>query len=327
MVWQKERVQTQNSLETPLKVRLKQVLGFSVLRLRLHFGAPVRPEDSFTGATWRGAFGYALKKHFCALDPPFCKTCELPDACPYSFLFETKAPGGTLLEQGAEAPHAFLLTLLPRSEDRACSLQLTLFGPAISFASEILSALRAAASNGIGPKRTRFSLQSIQRELPETKQWVQVSDEPDWRQDAGPEIPEPPRQCFRVQLVTPLRLKQGQRLLTPKTLSGSDFVSHLIRRMSLLWVCYGSPSAIDYEKLFKAASAIRTVDSSLIWKDFGRFSSRQNQHLRFGGVMGFLDIDLCESQQLWPYIWAGQFVHAGKLTSFGFGMYELFAAV
>ena len=39
--------------------------------------------------------------------------------------------------------------------------------------------------------------------------------------------------------------------------------------------------------------------------------------------MGRVALDLRTAPQVWPWLWAGQFVHAGKAAAYGLGAYRL----
>jgi hypothetical protein len=72
-----------------------------------------------------------------------------------------------------------------------------------------------------------------------------------------------------------------------------------------------------------AASADRLTDARhLEWKDWTRFSSRQDREMTLGGVIGewTLSGDLGE---LLPWFWLGQWLHVGKNATMGMGRYSL----
>jgi len=60
----------------------------------------------------------------------------------------------------------------------------------------------------------------------------------------------------------------------------------------------------------------------LQWKDWTRFSSRQDQEMTLGGVIGewTLSGDL---EELLPWFWLGQWLHVGKNATMGMGKYSL----
>lgn len=61
----------------------------------------------------------------------------------------------------------------------------------------------------------------------------------------------------------------------------------------------------------------------LAWKDWTRYSSRQKTTMQMGGLVGEILLELAEDAPFWPYLWLGQWVHAGKGTSMGLGCYTI----
>jgi CRISPR/Cas system endoribonuclease Cas6 (RAMP superfamily) len=45
--------------------------------------------------------------------------------------------------------------------------------------------------------------------------------------------------------------------------------------------------------------------------------------MKLGGLMGILTIPDEAIEAMWPLLWLGQWVHIGKATTFGLGVYRL----
>lgn len=58
------------------------------------------------------------------------------------------------------------------------------------------------------------------------------------------------------------------------------------------------------------------------WMDQTRYSARQDATMQLGGVVGSLALrdDLAP---FWPYLWLGQWTHAGTAATMGLGWYQL----
>lgn len=65
------------------------------------------------------------------------------------------------------------------------------------------------------------------------------------------------------------------------------------------------------------------MGTQLHWHDQTRWSSRQQQSMKLGGLLGRLPLPAAGLDQLWPLLWFGQYVHLGKNTSFGLGQYRV----
>jgi hypothetical protein len=68
-----------------------------------------------------------------------------------------------------------------------------------------------------------------------------------------------------------------------------------------------------------------TDTQKLHWFDWVRYSSRQQQEMTLGGVLGrwALHGPSDTLAQLWPWLWLGQWLHVGKNATMGMGGYTL----
>lgn len=133
----------------------------------------------------------------------------------------------------------------------------------------------------------------------------------------------PPREQVRVDLLTPLRLRSGEHNVTPQTLQFADLFSSLLRRISLLLRLHAStPLEADFAGLSALARGVAIGARELRWYDWQRYSNRQQCKVPMGGVTGSFAIASLPAA-LWPFLWLGQWTHAGKGASMGLGRYRL----
>jgi hypothetical protein len=91
-------------------------------------------------------------------------------------------------------------------------------------------------------------------------------------------------------------------------------------------LCYfhcGQPVSPDnLRELIAAAESVQAKDSTLRWRDWQRYSTRQKVQMKLGGLVGTVTYegDLCP---FLPFLRAGELTHVGKATSFGLGKYSL----
>ena len=81
----------------------------------------------------------------------------------------------------------------------------------------------------------------------------------------------------------------------------------------------------------QAARQAAHVSASLLdardlhWFDWVRYSSRQKQEMTLGGVLGRWTLhgptDALASA--WPWLWLGQWLHAGKNATMGMGAFSM----
>jgi hypothetical protein len=159
---------------------------------------------------------------------------------------------------------------------------------------------------------------------------------------------------LQLQLLTPLRIQQHGHPLGVERLTLREVVRSLARRVSLLtgyhiqrpaersvtacgdrtfnWQTW---EALDMSALLQQAEAM-TVTGKLWWRDWNRWSSRQEQEMTLGGVVGCWSLagawegtppeengDHGETVSLLHLLYLGQWVHVGKNATFGLGGYRL----
>ena len=121
---------------------------------------------------------------------------------------------------------------------------------------------------------------------------------------------------------TPCRIKYNMSL-APE-IEFHILVRQLIRRMSLLYYfhCLGDSSGWDFKGIIKEAGEMKVVKHDLRWYDWERYSSRQGERMKMGGLVGSISFEGPLSPFM-PLLRAGEILHVGKGTSFGLGKYEL----
>jgi hypothetical protein len=128
-------------------------------------------------------------------------------------------------------------------------------------------------------------------------------------------------EAVRLRFATPLRL-QKQSNIQGRAMSARDLLMALARRYWLLAEFHqGAIPSIDFKQLGAQAEAVG-LQSQLQWRDWRRYSSRQQQEMVLGGVVGSVDL----RGELGPFaglLAAGQWLHLGKNTAFGLGQYVL----
>lgn len=285
----------------------------------------------YAGSTWRGAFGHSLKKLVCATHEPVCKQCLLYRNCSYPYIFETPPdPKHGVMTKYNAIPHPFVL--IPGSNMSGqlaagtdCELELVLFGRANRQLAYFIQALTTAAQHGLGKERGRLELNRVEQQLA-NGQWTKIyQPQAELTADTETEIEIPPcpSRC-QIKLQTPLRLKQNDHNVTPQRFTFKVLFSNLMRRISMLTVFHtDTPLEADFTALAQAADEITVENPQLFWKEWARYSSRQNTLLQMGGLTGDFELDGKEIAPFWPYLWLGQWTNAGKGTSMGLGKYEI----
>jgi len=284
---------------------------------------------AYAGSTLRGAFGAALRATACITRQKTCDGCPLIHSCPYAVLFETRPPtSGHSLQKFTQVPHPYVIEP-PQWGERdyvpgeRLSFHLVLAGRALDQLALVIWAFVRAFRRGVGKGDGTARLLGVTRiDATETV----VLHGPDGRlaeHDAA--VPPPPVfQGDSVTLVidTPLRLQRNGRPMDARALTARDLLVALVRRIALLHEFHGAgPLPLNFRALAQRAEAIES-DKQLRWRDWQRYSSRQQQKIALGGVVGRwrLSGDL---GPFLPFLHLGQWLHVGKEATFGLGGYNL----
>lgn len=285
----------------------------------------------YAGSTLRGGFGHAFRKMVCTQGPIDCKDCTLKAVCPYPYIFET-APfeGAQKLRTYGDVPRPFVIDPLDtRGEYRrgqSFAFDLTLVGRAIDYLPYFLVSFRELGEIGIGKGRGRFQLSQVLTDDGEPiydseTQMVHNRNNALSFNDIQRRTESFPTDALTVRLLTPTRIThEGQ--LTDK-LPFHLFWRRLIGRISALAYFHcGESLDLDFKELIAQAETVETVESSLRWKDWTRYSSRQDRKMQLGGLVGSATYT-GDLGAFLPFVALGKFLHVGKNATFGLGKYRI----
>ena len=259
-------------------------------------------------------------------------------SCPYPFLFENRPPpGATKLTRYPRTPGPYVLEPSERDVDMhegTLNLGVTLFGAANDHLPYVVHALDQAGRRGLTGRRVRLEMLDVQVESRDRasedassgERWTTVF-EPSGRLSAVPpghSIPPAPPPVVRIRLLSPLRIKRHGHFVGVSDFDFRAFFGGLLRRISLLTYFFSdAPLETDFAGLLRLAEAVSVAGPALRWQEWTRHSSRQNELLQMGGLLGRFDLAGPEIGPFWPCLWLGQWTHAGKGCSMGLGRYVL----
>lgn len=287
----------------------------------------------YSGSAWRGLLGHGLRRAVCVTRQKSCDGCLLRGSCAYSVLFESPSPGSHLQARTNALPHPFVLSP-PAREPRTVAagtrlrLGVTLLGPGLASLPYLIRGFELAGERGIGKGYGRFALSGVQLErAPGSRDWQRIYRAGDDRlreivSEAGSAGASEER--TRITLETPLRIKRGGSLVGPGEFTARHLLQQLRWRLDALARLYGKREApIDWSAFHAAAQHVRLTEKLLSWRDWTRYSSRQKERMRMGGLVGDLLLEGEGVARLWSHLWLGQWLHLGKATSMGLGRYRM----
>ncbi len=322
-----------------------------LVRYRLRF-RPVAGAGSldalrgqYLGSAWRGAFGASLRAMVCVTRQPVCDGCPLLLSCPYPVIFESRPPASAeKFTRYPRTPGPYVLqpAEFDRDADRAMlNLGLTLFGTANNQLPYIAHAFERAGKSGLTRAKIKLELIEIEAETSSgaasdpsphrpvtgrTKGWISIYKPGRELQPAAQTTPEAinVRSSARVRLLSPLRLRRDNRSVLGDELNFKVFMSSLVRRISMLTYFFSPiPLETDFAGLTRLMDQIKITGRDLEWRDLERFSSRQRGKIPMGGLLGEFQLGGADLAPFWPYLWLGQWTHAGRGCTMGLGRYAL----
>jgi CRISPR/Cas system endoribonuclease Cas6 (RAMP superfamily) len=288
---------------------------------------------AYKGSIFRGVFGNALKRVVCALRRETCQSCLLSSNCLYAILFEDEQKK-EVFSRLAAPPRPYVIEPSTNLETRLSAgdsfdFGLLLFGQFNKSLPYFVYAISQMGKGGIGSKingrRAKFILDEVRcNNIPVYKsQSGELAGEDFARRlfvdSVKPNQHEATR--LKINLETPLRLKFENHLIAE--LPFHILLRAILRRISSLFSCYaqGEPQ-LDYTGLVQRARDVAVEDSSLTWFDWKRYSSRQDQTMLMGGMMGTV-VYKGSLVEFIPLIEAAAELHIGKQTTFGLGRFSL----
>lgn len=323
-------------------------------RLTARVQQPLALPD-YAGSLLRGQFGAALRNVVCMTRQPTCPGCPLIPTCPYTRIFEAPPPpkGSHALQDFSSIPNPYIIEpptpgarVLDADED--FSFHLVLIGHAIDQLPLIIFALQRALSQGLTRQRVPTDLLQVD--------WVdeQGNPHPVWTAERPTLLVHPAtisRQTstcddsnsiaasahptcatglnateITLHIQTPLRLQHQGRPLGVGQLTPRALVAAVARRVALLMEFHAGLSGWgEAAKHITHLSDRLTDTQDLHWFDWTRYSSRQQQEMTLGGVLGTWTLRgnpqvLAEIQ---PWLWLGQWLHVGKNATMGLGCYRI----
>jgi len=284
----------------------------------------------YAGSAWRGAFGRALKRLVCVTRESDCTRCMLYRSCSYPYLFDTPPdPDAKMMRKATAVPHPYVLTPNARRGPVAVGepvgVQLTLFGHALRQLPYCIHALSQAGAHGLTPARAPLLLQEVQQQRA-AGDWQTIYQPGGSLNPLESITPVPPPCPARLTIIfgTPLRIKHKGHFATPERFDFAALFSGLLRRTSSLMQFHSETLLeTDFAALSQQARAISLRRTALYWREYKRYSSRQQSAMQIGGVVGEIELDGKDLAPFWPYLWLGQWTHAGKLATMGLGRYQI----
>lgn len=308
--------------------------SFPLARYRLEWQAStaLRLPD-YAGSMLRGAFGHALRQLACMTRQKDCAGCPLLASCPYPAIFAPQPPATHALQKFTQIPVPYVIEppewgARQINEGEAFSFNLVLIGRALRELPLIILAWRRAFARGVGSGDGTAELLGVihcgQAQETEIHRPETGTIAPHTQEIAFNTAPSDGAEQTELTLhfSTPLRLQKNGHALPPEKLDARTLLMALVRRASLLAEFHANgPLTADFAALLAASAGIQD-SKTLVWQDWARFSSRQQQKMVLGGVIGDWTLRGPIAPFI-PFLRLGEWLHVGKEAAFGLGRYTL----
>jgi hypothetical protein len=303
--------------------------------VRLRFEAEVTNDGTlprFFGPTLRGALGLNFRKMVCVTHLDDCSQCILRFQCPYTRFFEPFAPADhPFAKRLVQMPRPFSLQVPPPSNSPvtfkvgdAFSFGMTIWHQAENLLPYLIVAVQRTLANGIG-KGLKASLVRVvagsgedEMEVFSAREGIIVTSLPSV--SAGEILASTKEKVSRliVRFVTPTRIDLSGKLQNPVTFSALVKGANE-RGRALFWAYERTEPPWDGKVLVETARKVEMTDGEQVWLDLQRFSRRQQESLKVGGVIGWTEFEGEDLSPFLPLLKLMEWVHVGKLGTMGLG--------
>lgn len=279
----------------------------------------------YAGSTLRGAFGRALRKIACMTKQEDCKSCPLYRTCPYTNIFETPAPETHQIQQFSQVPNGYIIEppewgITEYRQGEILRFNLVLFGRLVSQLPLIAFAFKRAFEYNIaGGKGELVDIAFFSQNQTACQSILQQGNIIEHQAEII--IPTDLPNKMELEILTPLRLQDNGKPLKPNEINLNRFLISLAKRISLLSEFHHQPLNLEFDNLISLLPQIED-QKQLKWQDWTRYSSRQQQRMKLGGVIGKWEFHNVPNE--WAeLLYIGQWLHNGKNATFGLGKYQI----
>ena len=283
---------------------------------------------AYSGTLWHSVFGRALRELNCIAPDFDCKQCMLLHQCDYPYLFRRWGPPESEMMRGKEipVPHIFRFDhteeqLIESGAEFAVSLVLA--GSASEKIPVIIRAMFSAGMAGLGKNRSRARLQNVSQTGPNSVP-ITILEQDRILEHAQPKYlnnPNPP-QTANITFITPYKPSGNNH---PYEINISHFLMAIVRRISLMQYFYTDKRLeADFQHLKTLTETVNVIRTDAEWIRPERpYFAKHGQDVDISGWSGLFEIQIESIQELWPYLFLGQWLGVGKKASMGFGRYGI----
>ena len=293
----------------------------------------------FKASAIRGGMGDMLLNEYCVREQirkendNKCDLCDYLDECIVQRILYSKLDIVPAFMSSGNSVGYIVECLDIREEFEAggsFQFKLILFGKNCYYLSQYLSMIYRLGITGLGRDAAQFEVISVRNMrneeilsgndiYNERYRIDKISDYVSWRKSKLKEMGASYQ--IHIRYKTPIAIKKNGEF--QKELKIEDLIDNLNRRIYSLNCFEGS----EYKELLEKQISYPVMtgsENNIIY--IPRYSFRKEQKIFLEGIYGYMDIDISvlpDKDDLISRLLAGEVLHIGSNTSFGFGGYEL----
>ncbi|MHB1645865.1 MAG: CRISPR system precrRNA processing endoribonuclease RAMP protein Cas6 [Candidatus Acididesulfobacter diazotrophicus] len=293
---------------------------------------------------FRNNIGFQLRKITCVLKNCECPDCILKASCIYSSVFETPIEKNNgILEGRNKATHPYIVysgAAAGTAVDRLM-LDVVLIGMGVKYFPYILLTMINIGKSGILKERFRFDIDDV------ICRGVPIMDKANYScKNAEPEVWDinpvgahdlnasegGGLKTVKINFLTPVRIQHNGKYLS--LITYKDLIHAAVRRINILSDFFGggdensvgrdngSHKGFDGD-FVDSITKDKEFNADLKWTDYSRYSARQKQSMKMGGLVGTATVKGLFSEAELSLLKAAELFGIGKNVSFGLGMVEV----
>lgn len=289
---------------------------------------------SFWEGIWHRVFGRALRELSCVSPAGECEECLLRQQCDYVFLFKGMRPDEAEMMRKYNTipvPHVFgARQVEPDTIEpgKFFAQSLVLVGKANERLPMVIRAMAAVGAAGFGRDRAKAELMEVVQSGPPGHEPRPILEQGRMvAMGAAHSVQIPPiPEVARIQFLSPY-LPSGDMAKTGR-FDLSRFFMAIVRRVSMMHYFYmGGMLKEDFKHLKQIMAQTEVIELDLTPCRGFSYAARQGKRIPMHGLQGHIDFYTKNIEELWQYLYIGQWLHLGKKASMGFGGYQLFKGV
>ncbi len=311
------------------KIELKN--SFDIRYVKLHFTIEFIEDTKapvYKASALRGGMGEMLLRANCVRDRD-CDNCDFePECIVRRTMYSKMEIQPSFMSSGDSV--GYVIECEDYHEYFAAgdkmNFNLILFGKTIVYFSQFLNAFYALGMNGLGKELSRFRIISVTNSKNSpildgsdvNMKNYEIQNVGDYiRYRRGTLNDNSPR---TIRFKSPLAQKfMGEELLEFRADALLDAVC---RRIFMLDCFEGIESDIHELEFIKSLPQLKVINSKQYPVSIRRFSTRKNSGMYLKGIEGEMQVKEIP-EELLDILIAGELIHIGKNTSFGFGRYHI----